>query len=124
MSNRPTAPMSYSRRAPQASPNLLQEALQAKRQVIRQLVEGELPLLEAAAQFQAITTQLGTPIEATLGLAPTIDQESICRTVIGWVHLCLSDRPEHAEAISCRLESELQQHLSQAGSLQLPCMRA
>jgi hypothetical protein len=43
------------------------------------------------------------------------DVEALCRSVIGWVHLALSDRPERAEAVSGRLECELQSHLARFG---------
>ena len=43
------------------------------------------------------------------------DSENLCRTVIGWVYLSLSNRPEEAERVSDRLERELQVHLDKNG---------
>jgi hypothetical protein len=83
--------------------------LRAKQRVVAQVIAGTLSLLEAAALF------------GTCGHdAAARDGESLCRAVIGWVHLALSDRPEQAEAVSQQLEEELQAVLARRGCVQLP----
>jgi hypothetical protein len=72
--------------------------LEAKKQIVNQVIDGRLPLFEAAARFQAISGSVG-------------DGELACRTLIGWVALALSDRPEQADTIADRLERELQKYL-------------
>jgi hypothetical protein len=50
------------------------------------------------------------------------DTEAVCRAVIGWAGLALSDRPERAGAVLTRLEEELRAHLERAGGFRLPAM--
>ena len=91
--------------------------MQAKQAIVNQVIEGRLPLLEAAARFQA--AQRSSPERSAL-----TDTEAICRALIGWVHLALSDRPEQADRISDRLERELQSALERfGGKLSLPPVR-
>src|SRR5262249_31304307 len=61
-------------------------ATHEKQEAVAALIAGRLTLLEAAATFRAA----GCP-------RPDADGESACRSVIGWVHLALCDRPERAE---------------------------
>jgi hypothetical protein len=81
--------------------------LARKLDAVSQLIEGRLTLLEAASRFQAVG-------------GSDADGETVCRTVIGWVHLLLNERPEQAEAVSERLESELQCCVERAGGVRLP----
>ncbi|HEY8503358.1 MAG TPA: hypothetical protein VIL46_02170 [Gemmataceae bacterium] len=88
---------------------------------MHQLIEGRISLLEAVARFQAVHRSSTAKLEKSLGVsASPTDPESMARAVIGWVHLELSDRPEHAEAVSGRLERELQRSLDRTGKLSLP----
>jgi hypothetical protein len=80
--------------------------LEAKKQIVNQVIGGRLPLFEAAARFQALS-----------GL--TASGETACRTVIGWVALALSERPEQADKISDRLERELQKFLENSEQIHL-----
>lgn len=73
--------------------------LEAKKQVIADLILGRLALREASAQFSVLRG------EAQPG-------EQTCRAVIGWAQLALSDRPEKAESFCTRLEKELQAYLT------------
>jgi len=79
--------------------------LQVKQRAIAELISGRLQLLEAAARFQEVEGGMGGEDEG----------EQLCRAVIGWAHLALSDRPERAEAFSEQLEKELQRHLTGHG---------
>jgi hypothetical protein len=103
---------------PESAGSLL-GALRRKQQVVSQLIAGRLGLAEAAAAFRQATESAGHAGVALLSPLPA-DAESLCRAVIGWVHLSLSDRPEQAEAVSSRLESELQAELDRFGSVRLP----
>ena len=91
----------------------LLDALQRKQQAVTALIAGRISLFEAAARFRSSQSSV-----ARVG-----DVESTCRSVIGWVHLALSERPEKAEAVSARLEAELQTHLERFGSSRLPLAR-
>ncbi len=87
------------------------QCIAMKEQIVAELISGRLPLLEATARFR----QLGGA-----GRGPEPGGEEWCRTVIGWAHLALSDRPERAEAVSDHLEQELQTHLARHGCVCLP----
>ena len=108
-------------RSPASSPRAVLQGLEVKQQIISQLIDGRLHLLEAAARFQEVHRRSAACLQNTIGVpsGPT-DSESVCRIVIGWVHLALQDRPEQADAISDRLESELQSHLARFGRVCLP----
>ncbi len=100
-------------------PNALLQGLQRKRRIIAELIEGHMPLLQAASQFEAAQQASSACFERVTGIPSATDSESICRTVIGWVHLVLSDRPEQAERVSQQLEKELQGYLQQYGNVNL-----
>jgi hypothetical protein len=90
--------------------------LRAKQQVIAELINGRVPLLEATARFWAAQC----PAKEQAGAPPSDDGEQLCRTVIGWAYLALSERPERADAFSEELEQELQAHLTRHGTVRLP----
>src|SRR5438270_10850780 len=85
------------------------QRLQAKQHAVAALIEGRLALVEAAARFGAAGPA-----------AHPEDGESLCRSLIGWAHLALRDRPERAEALSEELENQLQAHLARHGAVRLP----
>jgi hypothetical protein len=84
------------------------QRLQAKQGIIADLIAGRLGLLEATARFRAVQQDRSE------------DDETLCRTVLGWLRLALSDRPERAEALSAALQRSLDDHLSRPGGLRLP----
>ena|SRR5579871_1880646 len=88
-----------------------------KQQAVAGVIAGHLSLLEAAAWFRA--AGLGTTV-AECPPVPSTEAESLCRSVIGWVHLALCDRPERAETVSGKLEYELDHYLGRAGHGRLP----
>lgn len=102
-------------------PNAVMQSLVVKQQIIRQVIEGRLELQEAAVRFQAVHRVAAACIEQATGVpSAAANAENLCRTVIGWVYLTLSNRPEEAERVSNRLERELQCQLekqSQANSI-------
>jgi hypothetical protein len=78
-------------------------------------------LWEAASQFQAAHRAACVCLESATGVPNhSFDSESTCRTIIGWVCLALSDRPEQADRISERLESELRDALNKNASALIP----
>jgi hypothetical protein len=83
--------------------------LSHKQQAVTDVIAGRTTLLEAAARFRAAG---GTRVGA--------DGEALCRSVIGWVHLALRDRPEQADLVAGRLEHELQDYQARFGSLPAP----
>ena len=102
-------------------PRVVQQCLSAKQQIINELIAGRLPLLEATARFQAEHSTSAACLATATGVPMTNgDGENMCRTVIGWVFLTLSNRPEEAERVSTRLELELQGHLDTCGKVNLP----
>jgi hypothetical protein len=94
--------------------------LEAKQQVICQLIDGRLPLLEAAAHFRSLSRMSGAPPAPGHAAFRPDNDEGLCRTVIGWAHLALNDRPERADLLSAQLETELQDHLTRHGGVRLP----
>jgi hypothetical protein len=99
----PPGPATASRRLEEH--RLALQRLEAKQQIIQELVHGRVQLLEAATRFQTVSRQ-----SAETWREPVVS-EHLCRTLIGWAHLALSDRPEVADAVSERLEAELNDYL-------------
>jgi hypothetical protein len=96
------------RNAEPALPKAVMLGLQQKQAIINQVIEGHMPLGEAAGRFQAAHQAARACLERATGVPNhSIDGEQVCRTIIGWVYLTLSDRPEHADRVSERLEVEL-----------------
>jgi hypothetical protein len=96
-----------------ALPKAVLLGLQQKQAIINQVIDGNLPLWEAASRFQVAHQAARVCLERATGSPNnTIDGESVCRTIIGWVCLALSDRPEHADRVSERLEGELREILN------------
>jgi hypothetical protein len=103
------------RNAEPALPKAVLLGLQQKQAIINQVIEGRLGLSEAASRFQAAHRAASVCLETATGVPSlTIDNESACRTIIGWVCLALSDRPEQADRVSERLEGELRDLLKKA----------
>jgi hypothetical protein len=89
------------------APRALLAGLWLKQQAVVAVIDGRISLWEAAARFRSAQP------------APA-DAEALCRSVIGWVGLALSDRPERAELVTRRLEQELQGYLDRFGRLPSP----
>ncbi|MSR53216.1 MAG: hypothetical protein EXS09_07985 [Gemmataceae bacterium] len=98
-----------------ALPKAVMLGLQQKQVIITQVIDGKLPLREAADRFQLAHLAAGRCSESTTGVPNhLIDNESVGRTVIGWVYLALSARPEQADRVSERLEVEIRDTLKNA----------
>ena len=104
-----------------ALPNAVLAGLQQKQSIINRVIEGRLPLWEAASQFQVAHRAACACLESATGVPNhSIDSEATCRTIIGWVCLALSDRPEQADRVSERLETELRDALKKNTSALTP----
>jgi hypothetical protein len=96
-----------------ALPKAVLLGLQQKQVIINQVIDGKLPLWEAATRFQVAHQAACVCLETATGVPNhSIDGEAVCRTIIGWVYLALIDRPEHADRVSERLEGELREFLT------------
>lgn len=78
-----------------SAPRTLLAGLTQKQQAVADVIAGRLTLHEAAARFQAAGGKYA-------------DHETLCRAVIGWVHLALRHHPDRADRVAGRLECELQ----------------
>jgi hypothetical protein len=104
-----------------ALPKAVMLGLQQKQAIIHQVIDGHLPLWEAAGRFQVAHQAARVCLERATGVpGHTIDNESVCRTIIGWVYLTLIDRPEQADRVSERLEGELREVLSRNALAKTP----
>ena len=108
--------------SPFANRNSVLQGVEAKKRVVVDLIEGRLTFLEAVARFDAIHRDSTANLEMKMGILASHDGESLCRKVIGWVPLVLGDRPEQADAITARLEGELQAILDRFGKVLLPSL--
>ena len=102
-------------------PTAVLVGLQQKQAIINQVIEGRLPLWDAAGRFQAAHQAARACLERATGVpGHAIDGETVCRTIIGWVCLALSDRPEQADRVSERLETELRETLNKMNPARPP----
>src|SRR5271166_5263171 len=98
---RPISPAGQTRS--KVSSHLLQKSLTTKQQIINELIAGRLELMEATARFHAVHSESAFHLSRATGApAAAAGIENMCRTVIGWVHLTLRNRPEEADRLSNR----------------------
>jgi hypothetical protein len=120
----PTKTYPAGKPAPNAAPALPKAVLlglQQKQAIINQVIDGHLPLSEAAGRFQVAHQAARVCLERATGVpGHTIDNEAVCRTIIGWVYLALIDRPEQADRVSERLEVELRELLNRNALAKTP----
>ena len=89
-----------------------------RRKQLDEAVSSRILILDGA---MGTMLQARNPTAADFGGAGLDNcNENLCRTVIGWVYLTLSSRPEEAERVSNRLERELQVHLEKSKTNQVP----
>jgi hypothetical protein len=96
----------------------LQECRAAKQRVLPAVIAGQLTLIQAAESFRKID-QRNPRFQMDAfqqGHPGRTDLERHCRAVIGDVRTHLLDRPDMAEAIVQRLESELLKQFPPEGS--------
>jgi hypothetical protein len=114
-------PAGLVRNSDPALPKAVLAGLQQKQAIISQVIEGRLPLWDAAGRFQAAHQAARACLERATGVpGHSIDGEAVCRQIIGWVCLALSDRPEQADRVSERLETELRDHLNKVNPAHTP----
>jgi hypothetical protein len=96
--------------------------LEAKTVVVGQLLDGRLTLAEAAAWFKSLNESPADYPAVRHGEFPGASEgERLCRQVINWVEAELGRQSaSQAEAISVRLEEELQTLLRRDGTVHLP----
>lgn len=102
---------------------LLFRRMRAKVEAVRQLLEGELMLFQAAGYFRDLNA--GPPGMEDVSwrqLAGSDDGEKLCRQVILWAEgeLAVRHGPAEARSRAARLERELGDHVAAHGGVQLP----
>jgi hypothetical protein len=97
------------------------QRVQAKQDIVAQLVAGRINLLDAATRFRAASQPVAEWHGGAFRARPEENaDEHVCRTLIGWAYLALCEYPERAEAVSNRLETDLQALLDRHGCICLP----
>ncbi|HJZ99551.1 MAG TPA: hypothetical protein VKE70_23735 [Candidatus Solibacter sp.] len=84
--------------------------LERRAATAKALIDGCLPLAEAAAEFRALDRERDS-IEKIPGIVPNRDEEAFCREVIVYIEGMLRFSPEKADVLE-RLELELAEHLA------------
>jgi hypothetical protein len=99
--------------------------IERKDSLAEELLDGRLPLLQAAAHFQALDRE--APAFNWEQFRRTFpggdDEERHCREVIAFARAAFRKDPEEQRATVSRLEAELQGHLDR-GDLRLPAVVA
>ena len=93
-----------------------------RRAVMRELRQGRLCLVEAAAAFRDLNERPGTPPNPYRALFPgATDEEKLCRQVITWARSEREEEPAYkAEERARQLEAELTAILKEHGAVRLP----
>jgi hypothetical protein len=101
---------------------VVRRRLDAKNEVVGQLLDRRLTLAEAAAWFKSLNESPADCPAAWHGEFPGASEgERLCRQVISWVHAELAQQSaSQAEAVCGRLEDELQALLRRDGTVPLP----
>lgn len=121
MSTQPRPLGQTARNAEPAMPKAVLAGLQQKQAIINEVIGGHLALSEAASRFQIAHQAAVACLERATGVPNhSIDGEEVCRAIIGWVYLTLSDRPEYADRVSDRLECELRELLKKNAPAMTP----
>jgi hypothetical protein len=99
----------------------LQRRVGAKVRLAREVIDGRLTLLEAAARFRDLNRE--PPLFAWVAFRAAnpgaSDDELLCREVISYVHLEQRGQPGTDAGLVARLEAELNERLER-GDLHLP----
>jgi hypothetical protein len=96
--------------------------MEGKNQVTRDLIAGRITLPEAAARFKVLNeTPADCPFNYENKAEGNSEGERLCRQVINWAVTEVAQTSEaQAQALSQRLEAELQVHLRRDGTVWLP----
>lgn len=93
----------------------------ATSEVVRELIDGKVSLLRAAARVRDLFGTDANGCEWLLCSAEgNSDGERLCRRVISWAEAHLRDTPERGAAVAARLQRELEQCLQTHGTVVLP----
>jgi hypothetical protein len=94
---------------------------QARDKVIKEMLEGRLTLLQAAARFRAVEKALPLPFDLIRPDKGTPEAERLCQLVIECAHAWLpAYSVEDVEELRARLEEELEQNRDAYGEIHLP----
>jgi hypothetical protein len=96
--------------------------INAKDQVVKDLIGRRLTLFEAAAEFRRLNEEYpqGVFKDSVPGVT---EEERLCRQVIVWVRVHLEVNPREAsEDFVAQLEHQLLRHKRQNGTVQLPAV--
>jgi hypothetical protein len=100
-----------------------QQRLKAKQSLIRQLIDREITLFEAAAWFRWLNENPADYQDRYRETYPGLnDEEKACRQVIGWVQVELKARgfDSRGEQEQAQLEVLLSEHIARHGRVVLP----
>jgi hypothetical protein len=100
----------------ESSRNLVEREA-AKARVTRDLLDGRLTLLQAAAWFGRLNRSLPSGLDHS----DRLDGATLCRQVIVWAFAELELRNDsRRDAVVARLQAELSDHLERQGAVVLP----
>jgi hypothetical protein len=100
----------------------IRSRIEARRQLVRDVMEGRLALREAAAQARALHRRWPSlSLERVRECYPGCsDEEAYCRLIMDGVEVELGSKDARAEAILERVEAELEEMLRYQGLARLP----
>lgn len=91
----------------------------AKYQIARNVIAGQLSLVQAAALFGALNQVPPQTASWHFRFPGATDEERLCRQVLEYVHWELDKAPDRGDAILARFEADLNQEL-RTGAIRLP----
>jgi hypothetical protein len=98
---------------------MLMQRVKEKAILTKQVIEGQLSLLEAAARFESINNAFAASVSDYRYWPGTSEGEKLCRQVIAWVASDLANRNRLDDPLVARLQAELADHLKQHGTVVL-----
>lgn len=109
-------------------PEILTLRIDAKDRIAKQVIAGQLSLIQAAALFGALNRLSPQSVEpprsdlhaSRLGFPAHTDDERLCQQVVLWVDAELAEATDVREATLLRLKAEFQEELRKEGRVRLP----
>jgi hypothetical protein len=90
--------------------------IEARRQIVEEVIAGRLTLMVAADKFGALNAQEPESMTAVrLNYRGDSDRKSLCQQVLHHVQVALEGRSSEAEAVIPRLEREMQAYIGEDG---------
>jgi hypothetical protein len=86
-----------------------------KHRIVQDLLAHRLTLWQAADEFRELDEEVhqAKPLDTPSGMMPPFDEEKMCRNVIVWVRVELSNQPDVANKVADELERQASAHLWQ-----------